>query len=234
VEVSAASQQGGVAMKSGLTTFTLAAGALLAASVQPSFAQSPAPKNGPPSSVTAISPIFDQLVRFSMPSNFVLAFENTNGPNYIREAVPKGETTEQWTQMITVTGHKGAATAQFTPQGFAGAMAEGFKKACPETFTAKGLGATRLGEQDAFVAVLACGKVNSSADGHSEMMLLVAAKGSADGYTVQWAERGPTQTTPPAIDDAKWQERLHALMPISLCAIIAGEAPPYPSCIEQK
>ncbi len=84
-------------------------------------------------------------------------------------------------------------------------MATGFKNACPETFAVKGFGATKLGEQEAFVAVLACGKVNSSADGHSEMMLLVAAKGSADGYTVQWAERGPTQTIAPVIDDAKWR-----------------------------
>jgi len=205
----------------------------LAASAQPSLAQNAAPKLAMPRSVTVISPIFGQLVRFSMPSGFVTVFENTKGPNYIREAVPKGETAEQWTQMITVTGHKGAATAQFTPQGFANSMAGGFKNACPESFAAKGLGATRLGEQDAFIAVLGCGKVNSSADGHSEMMLLIAAKGSADGYTVQWAERGPTQTAP-VIDEAKWRQRLNALMPIRFCAIVSGEAAPYPSCVEQK
>ena len=221
-------------MNSTPTKFTVIIASLLLASAHSSLAESPASKSNMPASVTAISPVFGQLVRFSMPSSFVLVFEKTNGPNYIREAVPKGETTEQWTQMITVTGHKGAATAKFTPQGFAGAMADGFKNACPETFAAKGLGATRLGDQDAFVAVLACGKVDSSADGHSEIMLLVAAKGSADGYTVQWAERGPTQTIAPVIDEAKWQARLQALMPIRFCAIVAGEAPPYPSCVGQK
>ena len=205
----------------------------LAVSAQPSLAQNAVPKMTMPASVTVISPIFGQLVRFSMPSGFVTVFEDTKGPNYIREAVPKGETAEQWTQMITVTGHKGAATAQFTPQGFANSMAGGFKNACPESFAAKGLGATKLGEQDAFIAVLGCGKVNASADGHSEMMLLIAVKGSADGYTVQWAERGPTQTAP-VIDEAKWRQRLNALMPIRFCAIVSGEAPPYPSCVEQK
>jgi hypothetical protein len=210
----------------------------LAVSAQPSLAQSPAPKmtmssKDLPASVTVISPVFGQLVRFSMPSSFVPVFEQTKGPNYIREAVPKGETAEQWTQMITVTGHKGAATAQFTPQGFANSMAGGFKGACPETFVAKGFGATKLGAQDAFVAMMGCGKVNAAADGHSEMMLLVAVKGSADGYTVQWAERGPTQTAP-AIDEAKWRQRLQALMPIRFCAIVSGEAAPYPSCVEQK
>jgi hypothetical protein len=205
----------------------------LAVSAQPSLAQNAAAKMTMPPSFTVISPIFGQLVRFSMPSGFVTVFEDTKGPNYIREAVPKGETAEQWTQMITVTGHKGAATAQFTPQGFANSMAGGFKNACPETFAAKGFGATKLGAQDAFIAVLGCGKVNAGADGHSEMMLLIAAKGSADGYTVQWAERGPTQTAP-AIDEAKWRQRLQALMPIRFCAIVSGEAAPYPSCVEQK
>jgi hypothetical protein len=210
----------------------------LLGSAQPSLAQNAVPKTTMsskdlPASFTVISPIFGQLVRFSMPSGFVTVFEDTKGPNYIREAVPKGETAEQWTQMITVTGHKGAATAQFTPQGFANSMAGGFKNACPETFAAKGFGATKLGAQDAFIAVLGCGKVNAGADGHSEMMLLIAAKGSADGYTVQWAERGPTQTAP-AIDEAKWRQRLQALMPIRFCAIVSGEAAPYPSCVEQK
>jgi hypothetical protein len=221
------------------TKFAVACAACwLAVSTQRSLAQDAASKmtmssKDLPASVTVISPIFSQLVRFSMPSSFVTVFENTKGPNYIREAVPKGETAEQWAQMITVTGHKGAATAQFTPQGFANSMAGGFKNACPETFAAKGFGATKFGEQDAFIAVLGCGKVNSSADGHSEMMLLIAVKGSADGYTVQWAERAPTQTAP-VIDDAKWRQRLQALMPIRFCAIVSGEAAPYPSCVEQK
>jgi hypothetical protein len=220
-------------MNSLLTTFAAAVSASwLLASAQPSRAEDPPPKGGQPTSVTVISPIFGQLVRFAMPQDFVIVFEQTRGRNYIREAVLKGETTEHWTQMITVTGARGLQ--QFTPQGWAIAFRGRFKDACPETFAAKDLGATKLGDQDAFVAVLACGKVNSSADGHSEMVLLVVAKGSADGYTVQWAERGPTQTTAPARDDAKWQERLHALMPIRFCAIIAGEAPPYPSCVEQK
>jgi hypothetical protein len=204
-----------------------------AIAAQPTLAQTPAPKFALPPSVTVISPIFSQLVRFSIPSIFVPVFEQTKGPNYIRESVLKGETTEQWTQMVTVTGHKDAATAQFTPQGFANRMADGFKGACPETFVAKGFGATKLGAQDAFIAVMGCGKVNAAADGHSEMLLLVAVKGNVDGYTVQWAERGPTQTAP-VIDEAKWRERLNALTPIRFCAIVPGEAAPYGSCIAQK
>jgi hypothetical protein len=105
-----------------------------------------------------------------------------------------------------------------------------FKNACPDTFAAEGLGATKFGGQDAFVAVASCGKVDQSSDKHSETALIVAIKGRADYYTVQWAERtGPSGK--PAIDAAKWQARLRQLQPIRLCPIEPGETAPYPSCV---
>jgi hypothetical protein len=196
-------------------------------------AQTPAaPKTAMPPSVTAISPIYGQLVRFSMPSTFVPAYENVNGPSYIREAVLKGETAKAWTQMITVTGAKGVAgNPQVTPEKFAVSMAAGFKRACPDTFAVKPFGAVKFGDQDGFVAVVGCGKVETSANKHGETALIIAVKGSADYYTIQWAERAPSSADKPAIDEAKWQERLSKLKPIRFCPIVPGEAAPYPSCV---
>jgi hypothetical protein len=203
---------------------------LLGASAIPSRAESPVP-----ASFTVISPVFGQLVRFSMPAKFVTASENTEENFYIREALPKGETVNAWTQMITVTGSRGMATsANFSPQKLAASIALGFKKACPESFAVKDLGETKLGDQDAYLAVASCGKVNSSADGHSETALIVAVKGTSDAYTIQWAERTPQASLPPGINEAIWRERLRELMPIRLCAIVQGEAAPYPSCLQGK
>jgi hypothetical protein len=218
-------------MKRSLTTsIAIAAlGALLAAPA--GRAQSPAAKGMPPS-FTVISPIYGQLVRLSMPSTFVPAFENTNGGSYIREAVLKGETVKAWTQMITVTGAKGAAgNPQATPEKFAVSMAAGFKKACPDTFAVKPFGAVKFGDQDGFVAVVGCGMIEAAADKHGETALIIAVKGSADYYTIQWAERAPSSAEKPAIDEAKWQERLSKLKPIRFCPIVPGEAAPYPSCV---
>jgi hypothetical protein len=205
---------------------TAAFGALLAS---PVAAQAPAP-----AAFTVISPIFGQLVAFSMPSSFVTAYENTNGPNYIREAVLKGETVKDWTQMITVTGAKGtAANPKISPESFAGSMVGGFKSACPETFTAKGFGPAKFGDQDAYVAVASCGRVESSADKHSETALMVTVKGNSDYYTLQWAERAPTAGKN-AIDETKWQARLRQLQPIRICPIQPGERAPYPSCASKN
>lgn len=208
----------------------LAAGMALAAAclaAAPAAAQAPKPGGGP-ASFTVISPVFSQLVSFSMPSNFVAGYEKTNGGTYTREAVPKGESVQKWTEMITVTGAKGlAATA--SAEKFAGTIAGGFQRACPGSFAAKG-SVLKTGGLDAFVSVVGCGKVGDSADVRSETALIVAIKGSADIYTVQWAERGAP--SPKAdVENAKWQERLRQLGPLRVCAIVPGEKAPYPSCL---
>jgi hypothetical protein len=215
------------------TSITIAALSVLLAPASPARAQTPpAPKSALPASFTVISPIYGQLVRFSMPSNFVAASESTNGGSYVREAVLKGETVKAWTQMITVTGAKGGAgNPQFTPEKFAVSIAAGFKRACPDTFAVKPFGAAKFGDQDAFVAVAGCGRVETSADKHGETALIVAVKGSADYYTIQWAERTPSAAEKPAIDEAKWQGRLSKLKPIRFCPIVPGEKAPYPSCV---
>ncbi|OAF13302.1 hypothetical protein AYJ54_43975 [Bradyrhizobium centrolobii] len=202
----------------------LAASLALGSMVQ---AQSPQP-------FRVISPIFGQLVTFSMPSNFVAVFENTKGGHYIREAVLKGETPERWTQMITVTGEKGmTSNPNASLETFASTIAGGFQSACPDSFAAKSLGTTTFGRFDGFVAVIGCGRVDRGPTRHSETALLITVKGATDYYTIQWAERGPESDEPP-VNDERWQARLRDLRPIDLCLIVPGEAAPYPSCVSKS
>ncbi len=205
--------------------------ALLLAALSAFIAADACAESQAPAAYTVISPIFGQLVMFAMPGNFAAIGENTNGPSYIREAVPKGETAERWTQMDTVTGAKGlVGNPKVSPEAFAGSIVGGFKSACPDSFAARALGPTKFGEYDGFVALAGCGQVEQAPDKHSETALVITIKGSADYYTLQWAERTPSAAKP-AIDDAKWLERLHLLQPIGLCEIVAGERAPYPSCV---
>jgi hypothetical protein len=205
--------------------------ALLLAALSAFIAADACAESQAPAAYTVISPIFGQLVMFAMPGNFAAIGENTNGPSYIREAVPKGETAERWTQMVTVTGAKGlVGNPKVSPEAFAGSIVGGFKSACPDSFAARALGPTKFGEYDGFVALAGCGRVEQAPDKHSETALVITIKGSADYYTLQWAERAPASAMP-AIDDAKWQERLRLLQPIRLCPVVAGERAPYPSCV---
>jgi hypothetical protein len=188
-----------------------------------------------PAAFTAISPIFSQLVMFSLPASFTTVFEQPSNAQYIREAVLKGETVDKWSQMITVTGAKGlAVNPQVSAQSVAANIASGFKRACPETFAVKPMGGTRISGQDAFVAVASCGKVDTSAETHSETALIVSIKGARDVYTIQWAERTAASAENLTIDEALWKERLAKLAPIHVCPIVPGETAPYPSCVNQR
>jgi hypothetical protein len=185
--------------------------------------------------VKMISPIFSQLVMLSFPKGFKTVFENTTASQHTREAVLTGETVDRWSQMITVTGAKGlASNPDVSAQSFVERIAGGFKSACPDSFSAKSLGARKISGRDAFVIFAGCGTAPSEGIKHSESALLIAIKGASDYYTIQWAERGPASSRPIVFDDAAWTDRFDKLNPIRICPLMPREAPLYPSCTNQK
>lgn len=185
-------------------------------------------------SILAISPIFSQLVAFKMPLAFHVVNEQTSAHSYIREAVLQGETAEQWSQMITVTGYQGvAADPGPPPAALINTIADGFKKACPDTITVGDLGSQPIDGHPAQLAYLACGNVSESGNSHSEAALILAVKGTQDYYSIQWAERGPAQQTRVNFDQQHWLARLQQLMPVFLCDKVPGEEAPYPSCVSR-
>ncbi len=209
--------------------FPLLLSLLLPFASSPGFAD--ASKGG---GMTTIAPIFSQLVMVSLPAGFTTVNEQSNDRQYIREAVLKGETVDQWSEMITVTGAKGlAAKPQMSAQYFAAEIAGGFQKACPATFSVKPMGEVKISTQEAFVAVASCGKVDASTDKHSETALILAIKGVEDIYTIQWAVRAPSSAENLTIDEAVWKDRLQKLAPIRVCPIVVGEKAPYPSCLNK-
>jgi hypothetical protein len=187
------------------------------------------------SSVKSISPIYSQLLLLSFPSGFKTVFENVRGPQYIREAVLDGEDVNQWTQMLTITGAKGlAAKADLTPKKFAEGMAAGYQRACPNSFSVKSFADEKISGYESFTAIMSCGASPSTGGRTSESAVVLVIKGEADYYTIQWAQRAQASTTPIPIDAALWAQRLKRLAPVKLCPIVAGEAAPYPSCIDSK
>ena len=184
-------------------------------------------------SLKQIAPIFSQLVLISPPSNFRPVFEHLDdgGTSYIHESVPEGESTAQWTQMITVTGAKGLASRlNITPQFLVADLAKRFHSACPASFSDLNLGEVQLGGAYGYAMVASCGSITADGSIHSESTLILEIRGSNDDYSVQWAVRGPASAQPLAWDESAWRARLQHLQPIKLCPIVPGEKMPYPSC----
>jgi hypothetical protein len=186
-------------------------------------------------SVQTITQIFSQLVSLSYPQGFVPAFVDVKNGHYIQESVLEGENVNKWTQMITITGYQNlTSNPNITPTKFVNGIAGGFKNACPNSFSATGLGEGKVDNHDASGAVISCSIATQATNAYSESTLVVVIKGAADYYTIQWAERADASQTSIAFDKDKWLERLKKLAPIKLCPVIEGEQQPYPSCASRK
>ena len=173
-----------------------------------------------------VAPIYSQLVAVAVPAGFQAGFENERQGSYILELTPAGETVDQWTQLITVTGEKGGA-AQMTATDMAASIGRGYQDACPTSFAARSLPVPNVrGAAEVFAGYLGCGSVK----GVSEAMVFLVIKGTSEVYSVQWAERGTAQDKPLDVDPAVWRPRADALALTRICDKVSGELALYPSC----
>ena len=178
-----------------------------------------------------ITPVFHRLVAFTLPAPFKMSFERTTGNVYMREHVPAGETVDEWTRMISISGVQGLSyNPDATLQAYLQALAHGFQLHCPNTYVVLDLGPQPLVKEPSFASVVSCGRVSSGSKAHSETSVMLAVKGPDDFYVLQWTERGRDSSHPLALDSKYWTARLAELSPIQLCPIVPGEGPPYASC----
>ena len=180
------------------------------------------------------TPVFSQLVMFSLPSEFKSSkptYEKNSGSFYIREQVPEGETLAKWSRMITLSGTRSlAANPNATPQALLARMTLDFQRNCPDTFSTNAPGEQKVDGYDAYEVIVSCGRVQADKQVYGLSAIMLTVKGSHDYYTLQWTERGRDSAQPPPIDVAYWTRQLARLTPIRLCPIVPGEAAPYPSC----
>lgn len=186
----------------------------------------------PQQTVAATMPVYAHIVRFPAPAGFNPVFQKDNeGRFYIFEMVPKGEHVMSWTQMFTVTGVNGMASALPTPAQYLQNFTQGYRKACPDTFVSRPLNDSAPKPNEPALFFIGCGKVAVPNDKPRSEAVLVGFFASPKGiYSVQWAERGPAEDKAPAFDEGKWKPRLDALRTARLCDRVPGEAAPYPSC----
>lgn len=173
--------------------------------------------------ITAVTPIFGQVIALNYPSQFRMVNEETKGPNYLQESVKSGETADRWSEMITLTGRKGAASLpQASPKAFVLNMFKGFQTACPATFAMLELGSRNIDGRESYAAIGSCGAVSTAEEAsrhtaHSETALIIGIKGSADIYSIQWAERAQPSNQPLTLNAAVWSDRFNQLQPVRLC-----------------
>jgi hypothetical protein len=178
-----------------------------------------------------VTPVFSEVLAFSLPEGFVAVPARTNESFFIQKMVLKGETADHWSQMITQTGRKGMSSkADMNPERYLNSIAAGFRSRCPDTYSGKAIGPTTISGHHALIAWVSCGTLPSDANPRSESTLLITIKGTEDYYTIQWAERGPASSQPIVYDDTKWGDRLKKLGPINMDPVVpnGGSSSPQP------
>lgn len=179
-----------------------------------------------------ISRLYSQNLLFFVPSRFSLLRQADEDGQFTREYVPRGETGEKWSQMITLTATRDViGQPGITPRGILAALAESLKMNCPTTFAARDLGETSISGFPAQIAVVGCGAEGKQPPPFSEQTLIIAIQGVHDLYTLQWAERSKAARKAPVFDTRKLERRVGELMPLRLCQSDAGQNPPFADCL---
>jgi hypothetical protein len=182
---------------------------------------------------TFIAPVYAQLVSFTLPDGFAVAFEDPAPSFYIIEATLQGQSVETWTQLISLTGARNGVRGDVVENAalYASNIAAFYQQHCPDSYSTQTLPTPVIpGVLDAVAVYFACGPGADMAQAEGVVMLVLS--GRKDIYTLQWAERFDAPDGPVPYDAARWAPRLAALaQDARLCNPVPGEAAPYPSCV---
>jgi hypothetical protein len=117
---------------------------------------------------------------------FVLGFEAANARESIREDVPRGETVDRWTRMVTTQRFAGLA-ARSTPAEYGRTIAGLVAPACPGARVSPAVSLTVSGRQAGRFQV----DCPRNQGGQRETFILLAIAGASDMHVKQVAFRGP-------------------------------------------
>jgi len=161
-------------------------------------------------SMQSVVRVYNQTVYFVIPETLWPPYSERqdSGVSFLLEIVPKGQTLDVWSEMITVSGAKNVATLpHVTKENFSSFMIEGFRNACPTTFSLLMLKEESNETKQTFV--VSCGNIS----GKSETALIQVIRGTKDFYTIQWAFRGKQSKIPLDLKEQEWMEKINTLNP---------------------
>lgn len=128
----------------------------------------------------------ERLVSPRLP-DFTIGFYRANAANMIREEVPRGQTVQAWTKMVT-TQRFGGLAARTTPEAYARTILGNVPTSCPGARLSPVRGLSLSGRPAAQIRI-DCPS-NPAAGGKAETFILLAVAGTADMHVKQVAFRG--------------------------------------------
>jgi hypothetical protein len=155
----------------------------------------------------------ERIVAPALPG-FVVGYTASDATRSIKEEVPKGETVQAWTRMVT-TQRFGGLAAKVTPAVYAKNIVAGIPQACPGAAVSPVAALTVAGRPAARFQV----DCPRNAQGQAETFILLAIAGKADMHVKQVAFRGRKTAA-----DLTWARTFLAK------TILCGAADGTPAC----
>lgn len=160
----------------------------------------------------------DENLLQNLPSGYKIDFQNRQGKMIMTEMVPKGETVNNWTEMVTTQVFLGEK--RLTPQQFQASMAKSWQSACQNSEAAS----ITSGQENGYpfaLWLLSC--PSNSTTGKPEITWIKAIKGNDSFYVIQKAFRfNPTEQ-----QITKWMQYLRS-------AIVCDSRIPEQACPKTK
>jgi len=164
------------------------------------------------SAASGQAPLQGENLLFSPPFNFKVGFQSDKNGRSMTEWVPRSETVEDWSQMLTVQIFRGATVEA---PAFLQKLAEGYMGACPGT-TARGIFTGKINGYVVSMLVLKCPK--NPETGKPETTAFRLIKGNDALYGVQRAWRS-------LASDQEISNVMHELARVTVCDTRSADHP---------
>lgn len=161
-------------------------------------------------------PKIQERIAFPPAPGFVIGYQASNAQESIQEWVPKGETVNIWSRMLTIQRFIGARQRAQTPAGLLDWIASNILTACPGVKVSAVAPLSRFGREGATL-LTRCGR--NPGTGKPETTFFLAMIGTSDMHVAQVAFR----SAPDAAGEAwarAWLDK------VVLCGNAAGNAQP--------
>lgn len=167
---------------------------------------------------TAIN-VFDNVFSFNTPYGYHAVYEHKFQEGYVFDSAPEGQSIENWTSLITVTGQEKLATVPgMNLDKMMDLYSKGLKDICPNSFSQVDTPALNNSSLPVKTSIMRCGKVKNSNNSYSShTMVMNIIRGAEDIYTLRYIELGPVKKKLNANDVNYFIEKNNLLSPVVVC-----------------
>lgn len=186
-------------------------------------------RQSPTKPVAITVPVFGRVIKFDMIRNFVPAYKAQNARQFIFEFLPDGETFDNWTRMVTVTGARGAGPDKRSDVELATAIF-GNPAGCARGAFFRALGQRRTVDGVSLVtaskgcAGTAAGAYPGASASLGEQSLILHFRDGPNTYSVQYAMRARFVGGQPPVADKAVAATLAQFGNVRLCGPASTDA----------